>query len=216
MIQSSTVLPAVSIDTLNHHDLQIDPATADQLFRQARTAREFTDEEVSLEQIETVYDLIKWGPTAMNILPLRLLVLRRGEGRDRLVPLMAEGNRDRVATAPLSLVIAYDPHFHQHMGRLLPHAPEVQDQLGQSLETRESMARTNALIQAGYLIVGLRAAGLATGPMNGMDFAAVDAEFFAASGWRSLLVVNVGYTEGTGTQLPRLPRLDFADAATVL
>ena len=205
----------MSIDTLVR-DLQIDPETADQLFRTARTAREFSDEEVSVELIETVYDLIKWGPTAMNILPLRLLVLRRGEARERLVPLMAEGNRDRVATAPLSLVLAADPAFHQHMDTLFPHAPQVQEQLSQSPEDCVPMARTNALIQAGYLIVGLRAAGLATGPMNGMDFDAVDAEFFAESGWQSLMVVNVAHAEGSGTPLPRLPRLEFADAATVL
>ncbi|WP_147918314.1 malonic semialdehyde reductase [Ruania zhangjianzhongii] len=205
----------MSIDTLVR-DLQLDPETADQLFRTARTAREFTDTEVSVEQIRDVYDLIKWGPTAMNIVPLRLLVLRRGAARERLVPLMAEGNRERVATAPMTLVLAADPAFYQHMGTLFPHAPQVQEQLSQSPEACAPMARTNALIQAGYLIVGLRAAGLATGPMNGMDFDAVDAEFFAENGWQSLMVVNVGYTEGSGTALPRLPRLEFADAATVL
>ena len=205
----------MSTDTLAR-DLQIAPETADQLFRAARTVREFSGEEVAVEQIEAVYDLIKWGPTAMNIVPLRLLVLRRGAARERLVPLMAEGNRDRVASAPLTLVLAADPAFHQHMGTLFPHAPQVQEQLQGSPEACEPMARTNALIQAGYLIVGLRAAGLATGPMNGMDFDAVDAEFFAENGWRSLMVVNVGHAEGSGTSLPRLPRLDFADAATVL
>lgn len=205
----------MSIDTLVR-DLQIDTDTADQLFRTARTAREFTDDEVGVEQIERVYDLIKWGPTAMNIVPLRLLVLRRGAARERLVPLMAEGNQDRVATAPLTLVLAADPAFHQHMGTLFPHAPQVQEQLSQSPEACEPMARKNALIQAGYLIVGLRAAGLATGPMDGMDFDAVDAEFFAERGWRSLMVVNVGQADGSGSPLPRLPRLNFADAAAVL
>lgn len=205
----------MSIDTLVR-DLQIDTDTADQLFRTARTAREFTDDEVGVEQIERVYDLIKWGPTAMNIVPLRLLVLRRGAARERLVPLMAEGNRERVATAPLTLVLAADPAFHQHMGTLFPHAPQVQEQLSHSPEACEPMARKNALIQAGYLIVGLRAAGLATGPMDGMDFDAVDAEFFAESGWRSLMVVNVGHADGSGSPLPRLPRLNFADAASVL
>ena len=205
----------MSIDTLVR-DLHIDSETADQLFRTARTAREFADDEVHVEQIRQVYDLIKWGPTAMNIVPLRLLVLRRGAARERLVPLMDEGNRDRVASAPLTLVLAADPAFHQHMGTLFPHAPQVQEQLSRSPEVCEPMARKNALIQAGYLIVGLRAAGLAAGPMDGMDADAVDAEFFTENGWRSLMVVNVGRAEGSGTPLPRLPRLEFDDAATVL
>src|SRR5690625_6224151 len=95
MIQQSTVFLVMSIDPLGRADLQIDPQTADRLFRTARSAQAFTDEEVDVAQIEAVYELIKWGPTAMNILPLRLLVLRRGEARERLVPLM---NEDRKST----------------------------------------------------------------------------------------------------------------------
>ena len=79
-------------------------------------------------------------------------------------------------------------------------------------EQRESMARTNALIQAGYLIVGLRAAGLAAGPMGGMDAEGIDAEFFAENGWKSLLVVNVGHLAGASTPRPRGERLAYEQA----
>jgi 3-hydroxypropanoate dehydrogenase len=78
------------------------------------------------------------------------------------------------------------------------------------------MAGTNALLQAGYLIVALRAAGLAAGPMNGMDTAGVDAEFFTQKGWKSFLVVNVGIAEGEGTTYPRLPRLELDQVSEVL
>lgn len=201
---------------MTDQSVQIDPQVADQLFRQARTVREFADEEVTVDEVAAVYDLIKWGPTAMNVQPLRLLVLRPGENRDRLVPLMAEGNRDRVATAPLAVVVAFDPSFHEYMHHLAPHRADTAAALAQAPQQRESMARSNAYIQAGYLIVGLRAAGLATAPMNGMDFEAVDQEFFADCGWRSLMVVNVARAEGSSTSLPRLPRLDFDTAALVM
>ena len=80
-------------------------------------------------------------------------------------------------------------------------------------EQRESMARTNALIQAGYLIVGLRAAGLAAGPMGGMDADGIDKEFFAENGWKSLLVVNVGHLAGSSTPRPRGERLAYEQAS---
>jgi len=207
MVEGLTVSRGMSTDTLAPVDLQIDDATADRLFREARTTARFTDAEVTDEQIAAVYDLIKWGPTAMNTVPLRLLAVRSPEARERLVAHMNDGNKERVAAAPLALVVAYDPAFHQHLDTLFPHVPGVRENLDGVPEVRDDMGRTSALIQTGYLVVGLRAAGLAAGPMNGMDFAGVDAEFFADSGWKSLLVINVGVADGEGTPYPRAPRL---------
>ncbi|MFC8922328.1 malonic semialdehyde reductase [Cellulosimicrobium sp. NPDC057127] len=205
----------MSIDTLAPA-LRVDDATADLLFREARTTRDFTDAEVTDEQLAAVYDLVRWGPTAMNTLPLRVLAVRSPEARERLVAHMADGNKERVANAPLSLVVAYDPAFHEHMDTLFPHVPGMRENLAGAPDVRDEMARTNALLQTGYLVVGLRAAGLATGPMNGMDRDGIDAEFFADNGWRSLLVINVGVAEGEGTSYPRAPRLAPEQAITTV
>jgi 3-hydroxypropanoate dehydrogenase len=205
----------MSIDTLAPA-LRVDDATADLLFREARTTRDFTDAEVTDEQLAAVYDLVKWGPTAMNTLPLRVLAVRSPDARERLVAHMADGNKERVTNAPLSLVVAYDPAFHEHMDTLMPHMPGIRENLAGAPDVRDDMARTNALLQAGYLVVGLRAAGLVTGPMNGMDRDAIDAEFFAENGWRSLLVVNVGVAQGAGTAYPRAPRLAPEQAITTV
>ena len=146
----------------------------------------------------------------MNTVPLRLLVVRTPEARQRLAAHMTEGNRDRVLAAPVSLVVAADTGFHAHIPTLAPHMAAYADVLEGQPEQRATMARTNALIQVGYLIVGLRAAGLAAGPMGGMDAEAIDREFFAENGWTSLLVVNVGHVEGAGTHRPRGERLSYA------
>ncbi|WP_029290544.1 malonic semialdehyde reductase [Cellulomonas sp. HZM] len=182
---------------------------ADLLFRQARTVGAFTDEPVTDEQLAAVYDLIKWGPTAINTVPLRLLVVRSAEARERLAKHVNDGNRDRVLAAPVTLIVASDPGFHQHIPTLAPHMSALADALEDQLEQREQMARMNTLIQLGYLIVGLRAAGLDAGPMAGLDTAGVDAEFFAENGWRSQLIVNVGHREGEGTRHPRAARLGY-------
>ena len=187
---------------------------ADLLFREARTVAEFAPGEVTDEQLSAVWDLVKWGPTAMNTLPLRLLVVRTPEARERLAALMNEGNRARVLAAPVTLVLAADTGFHEHIPTLAPHAAAFRDVLEGQPETREQMARTNALLQAGYLIVGLRAAGLGAGPMAGLDFPSVDAEFFSENGWKSLFVVNVGNVEGTGTPRARGERLSYGQVAT--
>ncbi|ROS76829.1 malonic semialdehyde reductase [Cellulomonas sp. PhB143] len=190
--------------------LSIDAPTADLLFREARTVVRFDDGHVSDQQVQAAYDLVRWGPTAMNTLPLRLLLVRTPEARERLVSHMAEGNKPKTLDAPLTIVAAADPNFHEHLPVLAPHVPGAREMFeGNGPEGRAPMATQSTLIQVGYLIVGLRAAGLHVGPMSGFDTAGVDAEFFADNGWRSQLVINVGTPASEGASYPRQTRLGF-------
>lgn len=191
----------------------LDGATADLLFREARTAGAFTADEVTDAQLQAAYDLAKWGPTAMNVTPLRMLVVRTPEARARLAAHMNEGNRQRVLDAPVTLLLAADTRFHQHLPLLAPHRAEMVDTFEAMPQMREQMARNNAWLQAGYLILALRAAGLAAGPMGGMDATAIDEDLLAGTGWASLFVVNVGQADGAQYPFPRAARLDW-DKAT--
>lgn len=82
--------------------LVLDPAAQDLLFREARTSNTFTDEPVTDEQVQAIYDLVKYGPTAFNQSPLRITLVRSTEARERLVKHMAEGNQPKTSTAPSS------------------------------------------------------------------------------------------------------------------
>lgn len=190
-------------------ELAVSPEVADLLFREAHTVNSFQDAVVPDEQIQAVYDLLRWGPTAMNTSPLRLLLVRTPLARAALAAHLSEGNRARVLAAPLTIVAAADTNFHEHLDALVPHLPNARDMFAGDPAAREAMARTSALIQVGYLIVSLRAAGLHAGPMGGMDAAAIDTEFFAENGWRSLLVINIGTPAGPESIRPRAPRLEF-------
>jgi 3-hydroxypropanoate dehydrogenase len=178
----------------------------DLLFREARTANTFTDQPVTDEQVAAIYDLVKYAPTALNAQPLRILLVREDEGRERLLKHMAGGNRDKTANAPLVAVLAADVDFHEHLPRVFPHVPGMKDNFADPAG-REQMARFNATLQVGYFLLGVRAAGLAAGPMAGFDAAAVDAEFFEGTSLRSLLVVNLGHP-GEDAWYDRLPRLE--------
>ena len=74
--------------------LALSPEAQALLFRDARTANTFTDEPVTDEQVAAIYDLVKYGPTAMNAQPLRIVLVREGDARERLLKGMADGNRD--------------------------------------------------------------------------------------------------------------------------
>ncbi|HKS45865.1 MAG TPA: malonic semialdehyde reductase [Amycolatopsis sp.] len=188
--------------------LHVPQDVQDLLFRAARTANSFSDEPVSDEQIQAIYDLVKWAPTSMNTQPLRALVIRTPEGKKRLLPHMAEGNRAKTASAPVTVVLAADVDFHENLPKTFPHKPDAKDLFAGDESAREGFARLNSLLQVGYFIIGVRAAGLAAGPMTGFDNAGVDAEFFAGKNWKSLVVVNVG-KPGENPWFDRLPRLDY-------
>ncbi|WP_372595612.1 malonic semialdehyde reductase [Actinotalea sp.] len=192
---------------------QIDPTAQDALFRGARSVRAWSDEPVPEETVEAVYDLVRWGPTALNTSPLRLLQVRTPEARERLAAHMGEGNRQRVLDAPLALVLAADTDFHENLGELMPHMPGAAALFADDLATRERLSRDNAHLQAGYLLVGLRAAGLDIGPMSGMDASGIDVDLLAGTSWRSIMVVLVGRPAADNQAHPRAARLDFERAA---
>ncbi|WP_447003543.1 malonic semialdehyde reductase [Saccharothrix isguenensis] len=186
----------------------------DLLFREARTANSFTDEPVLDEQLREVYELVKWGPTSMNSQPLRVLVVRGEEARNRLLPHMSEGNRAKTRSAPVTVILTADTDFHEHFGRTFPNYPGAKDAFADDAGRTEA-AKMNALLQVGYFIVGVRAAGLAAGPMTGFDQDGVRREFFADTTQIPLVVVNIGHPDPSGTH-PRNPRLDFAEVVTVV
>jgi 3-hydroxypropanoate dehydrogenase len=187
----------------------------DLLFREARTANTFTADPVTDEQVQAIYDLVKYAPTSLNTQPLRVLLLRTRQARARLLPYMFDNNRPKTETAPLVAVLAADTGFHEHLPRLVPYRPEAKTTFDHDAAKRERLARFNATLQIGYLIIGIRAAGLAAGPMGGFDAAGVDAEFFPDGRYRSLLVVNIGIP-GPDAWFDRLPRLEHDEVVTVL
>jgi 3-hydroxypropanoate dehydrogenase len=185
--------------------VKISPEAQDLLFREARTPNTFSDEQVTDEQIAAIYDLVKYAPTAMNTQPLRIVLVRQGEPRERLLKHMAEGNREKTASAPLVAILAADTEFHEHLGRTFPHFAGAKDMFADDA-AREAAARFNATLQVGYFLLGVRAVGLAAGPMGGFDAEGIDNDLLAGTSLKSLVVVNLG-TPGENPWFDRLPRL---------
>lgn len=194
--------------------LVLDAAAQDLLFREARTANTFSDEPVTEEQVQAIYDLVKFGPTAFNQTPLRITLVRSPEARERLVKHMAEGNQAKTAAAPLVAILSADNEFHEELPQLLPHFPQAKDAFFSERPVREQSALVNATLQAAYFIMGVRAAGLAAGPMTGLDFAGVQKEFLDGD-HTPLMVINIG-KPGDDAWFPRSPRLEFDQVITTV
>jgi 3-hydroxypropanoate dehydrogenase len=195
--------------------LAIDADTQSLLFRDAHSANTFSDEPVDDDSLRAIWDLVRFGPTMMNISPLRIVAVRSKDARERLVEHMSDGNKAKTLTAPMTLVFGYDVDFHDELGTLVPHMPAARENFAGSEEVRHELAKFNALLQSGYVIVGIRAAGFAVGPMGGFDADGVTDEVFPDGRHRALIVVNVG-KPGVDAYRPRAPRLGFDEVVTTI
>lgn len=188
------------------------------LFSGAHTTHAFRCDPVDPAVIGAVYEDIRWAPTQMNSQPLRLTLIESAPARARLGRHLSRGNREKTLAAPLTILAAWDPAWHEHLDVLAPQKPQAAAKLDRDLPARETIGRRSALLQTGYLILGLRAHGLHAGPMTGFNAAGVDAEFHADTGWRTEVIINVGWAPSTDDDesvRPRAGRLSFADASRV-
>jgi 3-hydroxypropanoate dehydrogenase len=192
--------------------LELDDTAQALLFRDARSTTEFTREPVSDAQLLAIYDLARYAPTSLNQQPLRVVAVRSAAARELLLPHLSGRNRERAANAPLVLILAADIDFHEHLPEVFPHAPALREALAPCRQERIIQARFNAILQIGFLIVAIRAAGLGAGPMIGFDAAAVDRNFFPDGRRQALLVCTIG--RPLPKRYPRLPRLSYADVVT--
>src|SRR5580765_3209168 len=207
----------------------VNDTALDTLFREARTYMKWQLKPVTDQTIRDLYDLLKWAPTSANAAPARFAFLRSKEAKERLRPALAPLNVEKTMTAPVTVIVAYDAKFYEQLPKLFPHSPGMAALFAGNPELAETTAKRNSSLQGAYLILAARALGLDCGPMSGFDQAKVDEEFFAAGKpcfgcdqeffpeghVKTNFLCNLGYGDPS-TLYPRLPRLAFSDACSLL
>ena len=194
---------------------KVDDAAVDILFRNARTQNGWLPTPVSDALLRALYDVMRWGPTSANCCPARVIFLRTAEARARLIPALSPGNVDKTKAAPVTAIIGYDTRFYELMVKLFPHRPDMADNYKNNATLAQITAFRNGTLQGAYFMLAARAVGLDIGGMSGFDNAKVDAEFFPDGRVKSNFLCNVGHGDPSKV-LPRLPRLAFEEACTLL
>src|SRR6185437_7780473 len=92
-----------------------------QLFLEARTFSYWQPRPVSDELIENALKLALLGPTSGNCEPVRVVLVKSAEGKERLLACVSSGNSEKVRSAPVTAIVAYDTRFYEHLPRLFPH-----------------------------------------------------------------------------------------------
>ena len=193
----------------------LDDVALDILFRKARTQNGWLPTPVSDAELQAIYDLMKWGPTSANCCPARLVFLRTPEAKARLLPALSPGNVDKTKAAPVTAIIGHDTRFYEVLPKLFPHRPEMADNYKSNATLAQATAFRNGTLQGAYFMLAARALGLDIGGMSGFDNAKVDAEFFPDGRVKSNFLCNVGHGDPSKV-MPRLPRLTFEEACTLL
>jgi nitroreductase len=189
-------------------------ASLDQLFFKARTANGFTNQPVPLALLQQAYDIAKMGATSMNTQPTRYVFLNSPESRARLLPALSPGNVDKTRAAPVTVIVATDTRFFEHMPQVW-HGAGAKEMFEADLPMAQATAARNGTLGAAYFMIAARAVGLDCGPMSGVDLAKVNAEFFSDGRFQTNFLINLGY--GDNSKLfDRNPRLAFEQACTVL
>ena len=184
------------------------------LFDDARTHRFFSDKPVPESLLKTLYDTVKFAPSASNTCPMRILFVTSDTAKDKLMEAVGDGNKPKVQTAPVIAVVAHDMEFYKHLGTLAPHL-DADSFAAQGEDKLRMQASNNAWLQGGYLILAARALGLDCGPMSGFNPAKVNELFFGDSSWRASFLLSLGYGSGANIR-DRAPRLGFDDVCEIV
>ena len=186
----------------------------DILFTKARSHKSWLNKEVTEDQIDQIYNLLKFAPTSGNCCPARFIFIKSDEAKERLMPTLDKGNIDKSMNAPYVVIISYDTEFYESLSILSPHTDAKASFIGKENKIKNT-AEFNASLQGAYFIMATRSLGLDCCPMLGFSKEKLNQEFFPDGKNKSLFICGIGY--GDSSKLyDRAPRLEFNQACTVL
>ena len=192
----------------------LNDAALDQLFRTARTYNGYLDKPVTTQQLDAIWELMKFGPTSANCLPARLVWCVSQESKEKLAALTMPANGEKILKSPATVIICMDMEFYEQLPELFPHTDARSWFVGNDAMI-QSTAFRNSTLQGAYFILAARALGLDTGPMSGFSNEAVDAAFFAGTKVKSNFISTLGYGDPASI-FERSPRPGFDRFNTVL
>ncbi len=186
----------------------------DLIFFNARSQNGFQNKPVPADLLRKVYDIARMGATSMNTQPTRYVFLTTPEAKARLQPALSPGNVDKTREAPVTVIVATDTQFYEHMPQVW-HGAGAREMFAGNAALAEGTATRNGTLGGAYFMIAARACGLDCGPMSGFDQGKVNAEFFPDGRFKANFLLNLGYGD-PAKLFARNPRLSFEQACQVL
>lgn len=179
-----------------------------------RSVHDYTDESLSDETIETIFERVRYTPSGYNLQPWEFLVLREQESRERLQE--CANGQEHVTDAPVGIVVLgnLDPaahaerNFDDWLDKGYIPDEETRDGLIETVEEwrewpeeekRVWTTRSTALA-AMTLMYAAFEEGVGTCPMEGFDAEAITEEF-GIEVYEPVMVMTMGYPEDDANDL---------------
>ena len=197
----------MSKDSLNNNALDL-------IFRSARTYSKWQNKAVDEDILRSVYDLMKFGATSANCCPLRIVFIKTAEEKERLKPMLPEGNIEQTMSAPVTAILGHDIEFYDYFDFLYPHADAKSWFIGNDDLVNETAFR-NSSLQGAYFMIAARALGLDCGPMSGFDGNKINESFFPEGDVKVNFLCNLGYGNPESLH-ERNPRFEFDQVCKIL
>ena len=186
----------------------------DILFSKARSHKAWLDQDINDNQIQQIYNLLKFAPTSGNCCPARFTFVRSEESKQKMLPSLDQGNIDKVMSAPCVVIISYDTKFYESLSILSPHNDAKASFEGKENKIKNT-AKFNSSLQGAFFIMATRSVGLDCCPMLGFNKEKLNQEFFPDKKNKAIFICGIGYGDESKLR-PRAPRLDFEEACNIL
>ena len=125
-----------------------------QLFNQARTFSYWQEQPVPEGLVQAAFELASLAPTSANCEPLRLVLVRSPQAKERLLSCVSSGNYEKVRSAPITAIVAYDREFYEMLPRLYPHN-DARGWFTTNPALAEETALRNSSLQGAYFLLAL-------------------------------------------------------------
>lgn len=203
-----------AIRALRQRIERLDDDSLGLILSEARSHYAWSDRPVTDDDIRRLYEAFKYGPTSANGQHARFLFVRTDEAKEKLADCVNPGNVEKLKSAPVTAIIAFDVEFWRHLPRMHPHK-DMSPTFAADPKKSETAAFRNGSLQGAYLMIAARALGFDVGAMSGFSNEKVDKAFLAGTTFKSNFLCNIGYADETAL-FQRLPRFDFDEICQLI
>jgi len=199
------------------------------LFAERRSATFFIkDRDINDQLLENIINLATEAPSAFNLQPWRIIIVKTDESRQKLFNLANQ--QDKVLEAPVTLIIVGNKEGYseknpvwtemlQSVGgdeQMVSGAKEAAAFLyGSSDERKLKFAESNAGLLSMAIMIAAKEFGVDSHPMSGIDFDGISKEFGLTEGESAVMTISLGYYDESRQLYPRRPRRLFDEITSV-
>lgn len=188
------------------------------------SVKNFTDEEVSKQKLEEVFELTTNAPTAFNLQPYRFIVLDSDDEKQKAVNSAVETNK-WISDADKIVVLIGFEDIDRNSGKAIEDMIKndrtdssgaqklksmFEDYKTRSDEFLTGWLTRNTFIPATFFMLSCKSKGIGSCPVRGFDKEFLSEELSLPEKERPMLLIPIGYSEKDSRSWRRSPEKIFS------